>query len=282
MVFNLIGKNIFCVFLFVFVGTNAIGETQDQQTKVALRTIGHQFLLSLGDSTSRVLPIQKIEGRYAVQFEKNFSFEPDLLFHEVFNYIEDTKSTQCYIVEVEKCGTLEVMHSFKAGLKMDKNLIACKGRLLPLDCYTFYFTLVENAKPLTTEKKSSFYWPFLFIGLLPIGLAFLILKKRNQKVNSGLITIGKYQFDPKGMNLILEKNSKELSSKESDLLLLLYAHESKTLEREHILHVVWGDEGNYVGRTLDVFISKLRKKLEADPNIKIINVRGIGYRFVVG
>ena len=62
---------------------------------------------------------------------------------------------------------------------------------------------------------------------------------------------------------------------------MLYTSENKTLEREHILNVIWGDEGDYVGRTLDVFISKLRKKLIADTNLKIENIRGIGYKFVM-
>jgi DNA-binding response OmpR family regulator len=56
---------------------------------------------------------------------------------------------------------------------------------------------------------------------------------------------------------------------------------NNTVEKEIILKEVWGDEGDYVGRTLDVFISKLRKKLESDDKVKIVNVRGVGYKLVV-
>jgi DNA-binding response OmpR family regulator len=73
----------------------------------------------------------------------------------------------------------------------------------------------------------------------------------------------------------------ELTSKEADLLLVLHESANKTVEREMILKRVWGDEGDYVGRTLDVFISKLRKRLEFDPSIKIINTRGVGYKLAV-
>ena len=73
----------------------------------------------------------------------------------------------------------------------------------------------------------------------------------------------------------------ELTSKEADLLLLLYNDVNTTVEREVILNRVWGDEGDYVGRTLDVFISKLRKKLEVDSKVKIVNIRGIGYKLVM-
>ena len=65
------------------------------------------------------------------------------------------------------------------------------------------------------------------------------------------------------------------------MLDLLYVNLNQTVSREHILQVVWGDEGDYLGRTLDVFISKLRKKLDADSNLKIVNIRGIGYRMVL-
>ena len=72
-----------------------------------------------------------------------------------------------------------------------------------------------------------------------------------------------------------------VSSKEASLLDLLHVNLNQTVNREHILQVVWGDEGDYLGRTLDVFISKLRKKLGEDSNLKIVNIRGIGYRMVL-
>ncbi len=62
---------------------------------------------------------------------------------------------------------------------------------------------------------------------------------------------------------------------------MLHASANNALEREVILQQVWGDEGDYVGRTLDVFISKLRKKLEADTSVKIVNIRGVGYKLLV-
>lgn len=61
----------------------------------------------------------------------------------------------------------------------------------------------------------------------------------------------------------------------------LAQHLKQPVEKERILEAVWGDEGNYVGRTLDVFISKLRKKLAIDERIRIINIRGIGCRLQV-
>ena len=73
----------------------------------------------------------------------------------------------------------------------------------------------------------------------------------------------------------------ELSYKENQLLQLFCSSPNVTLKREYLLNQVWGDEGDYIGRTLDVFISKLRKKLLLDNSVRIINIRGIGYRLVL-
>ncbi|MBL4708722.1 MAG: response regulator transcription factor [Flavobacteriales bacterium] len=110
---------------------------------------------------------------------------------------------------------------------------------------------------------------------------FFWKKKQITSTDLNIIRIGRYHFDQRNMKLFMEKIETELTSKEADLLSLLHTSANTTLERDHILNVVWGDEGDYVGRTLDVFISKLRKKLEADPNVKIVNVRGVGYKLVL-
>jgi DNA-binding response OmpR family regulator len=81
--------------------------------------------------------------------------------------------------------------------------------------------------------------------------------------------------------LIHQKKTIELTSKENELLSLLNEFANETVTKETILHKVWGDEGHYVGRTLDVTISKLRKKLEHDASIQIKNIRGVGYRLII-
>ncbi len=265
---------------------NANAETQDQHLKVALRTSGHAFLLELNDSTSRILPIEKIDGRYAMQFETAFSYQPDLLSFATLNVLEKNSIAESFIVEVEKCGTKDVVHSFEASLKKDDSMLPCSGRALPKGCYIFYFTVIENNTVIQpTEKSESSASNYIYALLaLILGVSVIVYFKKRKgslKLKSDFINIGQYQFDQKGMLLILKAQTVELSSKESDLLYLLASNENKTLEREYILNVVWGDAGDYVGRTLDVFISKLRKKLEADANVKIINIRGVGYRFVI-
>ena len=87
--------------------------TKDQRTKVILRSIGHEFLLQINDSTSRIMPIEKVGSRYKVRFEKPFSFEPSLLFFSTFKTFEERKINDTYIIEVEKCESYSYDSSWK-------------------------------------------------------------------------------------------------------------------------------------------------------------------------
>lgn len=262
---------------------------RNQHIEVVVRMIGDEFLLQLGDSTSRIMPIENENGRYLIQFENEISFEPDMLSMVAINVVEKTNTPRSFIVETEKCSTNEVVHSFEISSKKDDSMIPCKSRPLPKDCYKIYFTiLLDGNKPvaLSVQKNIAMAdFPFVFLivlGVLLIGLIGYWLKKKNTSVvNPEWIKIGEYHFDKKRMKLICKGKSEELSSKEASLLDLLYSNINQNVKREEILQIVWGDEGDYLGRTLDVFISKLRKKLEADPNLKIINIRGVGYRMVL-
>jgi DNA-binding response OmpR family regulator len=73
-------------------------------------------------------------------------------------------------------------------------------------------------------------------------------------------------------------NEKQLTQKESDVLKLLCQHENETVKRELILSSVWGNTDYFTGRSLDVFISKLRKYLKEDDRIHIENIHGVGFR----
>jgi DNA-binding response OmpR family regulator len=72
-----------------------------------------------------------------------------------------------------------------------------------------------------------------------------------------------------------------LTKKEAELLKLLCEHQDQVLERELIANMIWGDDSYFVGRSMDVFITKLRKYLSDDPTLAIVNVHGVGFRLEV-
>jgi len=109
--------------------------------------------------------------------------------------------------------------------------------------------------------------------------------KRNPKFRSdekkkGNFQLGLYAFDFPNYELVLttDGNKKKLTKKEAELLRLFCEHKGQVLERELVANMVWGDDSYFVGRSMDVFITKLRKYLAGDRTLAITNVHGVGFR----
>ena len=95
------------------------------------------------------------------------------------------------------------------------------------------------------------------------------------------LSIGNFTFNPKMQLLTIEDKTFNLTTKECDLLILLYKNKNDILERNHALKAVWGDDNYFNGRSMDVYIAKLRKYLKNDSTIQIINVHGRGFKLLV-
>jgi DNA-binding response OmpR family regulator len=100
-------------------------------------------------------------------------------------------------------------------------------------------------------------------------------------VGSKSIVIGNFEFYPDDLTLSINGNSRTLTLKESELIRYFAVNANKVLSRNEILENIWGTDDYFLGRSLDVFISRLRKYFKPDPNIKITNLHGIGFRFSV-
>ncbi|MFM1875623.1 MAG: hypothetical protein RL266_1360 [Bacteroidota bacterium] len=269
---------------------------QDQHIEVSLRMVGHQVLLSLGDSTSRVLPIEQNGDTYRIRFDSEFGFNPDRLASSIDSVIFATGIAKRYIVEFRSCGSDLVVHSYEIGNMENPNVLACGTRDQPKACYDLVITILESSDPVAKSTEmlagsldddySDIYNLLALLTACGLAIAMVIrfiLKQTRieTEVDPNIIPIGEYKFNKRKMELWFRDERIELTSKECDLLQLLCDSTNNTVERETILKMVWGDEGDYVGRTLDVFISKLRKKLEGDSNVRIANIRGIGYKLVI-
>lgn len=92
--------------------------------------------------------------------------------------------------------------------------------------------------------------------------------------------IGEYSFDNKRQILIFRDNRINLTTKESELLELLYLHKNEILERNYALRSIWIDDNYFNARSMDVYITRLRKYLKKDPSVKILNIHGKGYRLI--
>lgn len=253
---------------------------QDQHLKVTLRNIAHQLLLSAGDTTSRVLPVINLGTHsFLLQFQNQIAIQPDTLV-AIFQFnMKDEGTTQEYIVEVLSCLTKEIVYAFEIYEDKESNLVPCLGRSLPLGCYDIKMTIPNK------QIASAKYIPLMVSFIACVFSFFLLLKKKGKEmtgisntIQSTGLQLGHLWFFPDKQLLKSGKESISLTTKENQVLRILASKPNQILSRDQLQKEVWEDEGVLVGRSLDVFISKLRKKLEPDPNLKIVNAHGKGYR----
>jgi len=106
-------------------------------------------------------------------------------------------------------------------------------------------------------------------------------KVRSTDTAESSFSIGKYQFDAEKQALQHNGTSQKLTTKESQLLRLLCVHKNDVLDRNFALKTIWHDDNYFNGRSMDVYIAKLRKYLRDDPKVEIINIHGKGFKLLV-
>ena len=120
--------------------------------------------------------------------------------------------------------------------------------------------------------------PFSLDELLCRIEVFLRRSNTNDQGQETIVFLGKYTFDFSNLTLRNNATEKTLTQKEAEVLKLLYHNRERVLKREEILKHVWGDDDYFMGRSMDVFISKLRKYLKEDPSVQIVNYHGVGFK----
>lgn len=253
-------------------------DSSTEITKIVLRAIGNRLLLSNQDSTSLVLPITKVDSeKFELSFQNELSIEPDSLVFFVKKSIDKAQLSKHYIVEVIQCSNKEVAYSYEMKNEDEESIIPCAGRTLPLNCYTIQIGFENN------QKQSSLIYLWLMVPLLIIlGFIFRLKKKTTlSQVDQLYYKIGNYKFDKDQSKLLYIKEEISLSKKECELLEILCDNLNDVVKRDELSKRVWEDHGVFVGRSLDTYISKLRKKLKEDSSIKITNVHGVGYKLEV-
>ncbi|HRI79746.1 MAG TPA: response regulator transcription factor [Cyclobacteriaceae bacterium] len=145
--------------------------------------------------------------------------------------------------------------------------------------------LFVTAKNLLEDKVRGFTLGADDYIVKPFSMEELVLRievflKRSAGVPSLTETfyLGQFTFDCRNLTLIHPQGQKVLTQKEADVLRLLCRNKDRVLKREEILKSVWGDDDYFLGRSLDVFISKLRKYMKEDPSVEIVNYHGVGFK----
>jgi hypothetical protein len=280
--YSFLALTAICITFAAFQSPNN-NENFSEKIKVVLRDAGNKLLLANRDSSSLILPIRKVkENRYEIAFEGNLSITPDSLVAIVNSSLQIAKLPKRYIVEVINCNTLEVSYSFQITGTKEQNIVPCLGRVLPLDCYTVQVLFIENDSFMSANKN------LIIIGLLILILTLVAITYFKRKPKTNLINklddhikIGNYKFYEAQNKLVKDAVEIKLSTKECELMNMFSSQQNQVIKRDVLIKKIWEDNGVFVGRSLDTFISKLRKKFKDDDSINIINVHGVGYKLEV-
>ncbi|MCF0060985.1 winged helix-turn-helix domain-containing protein [Dyadobacter sp. LJ419] len=259
-----------------------------EKTNLALRRTAHLLLLKNGDSLSTIPPVKQIDANtFSIRMEHLFDYEQ--LPHLLKQSLQMQHIERGYNVTVLRCDNGEVQLGYNFLELEGKEGVTCGGRTQEKGCYQLQVSFVPDNKD---AKTASGNWWLLPFGSALAGLGFMVWKKASHRnaltqppavkaVNDSRIILGSSVFDLSNQTLVSSNATHQLTFREAKLLALFAKHRNQVLERDFILKSVWEDEGVIVGRSVDVFVSRLRKMLANEPAVKITAVHGVGYKMEV-
>ena len=300
----------------------ALPVTDQATEKLVIRQIGHLLLLQAGDSSSRILPVEERANKeYLIRFAAPFTFVPDTLVATVRRVVAANGLPSSYLVEVIYCApSNEVIYGFQIYKDSTRNVVPCLGRRQEKACYNIRIRFTKTEAAGLDPFSSGLLAGSLVAILVSLLFRALYIRKRRtadkagnmpamgtstgitmdspgpQNIQPDLppeevtqevptptgIAIGNLLFFRESQQLLADSYIIPLTAKEAKLLHVFANAQQEMIDRDQLMKEVWEDEGVIVGRSLDMFVSKLRKKLQADPRVSILNVHGKGYKLVIG
>ncbi|HEX8060601.1 MAG TPA: response regulator transcription factor [Cyclobacteriaceae bacterium] len=174
---------------------------------------------------------------------------------------------------------LDIMLPSKDGYSIAKNIRQVNPNV-PIIFVTAKTQTEDLLKGFEAGGNDYLRKPFSMEELIVRVNNLLNLSKRHKPASTGIVSLGKFEFDPTRYELKIDATTRKLSHREAMLLQVLTETKNIVVNRKDILLRIWGDDSFFNSRNLDVYITKLRDYLKADPNVEIITIKGIGYQVV--
>jgi Response regulators consisting of a CheY-like receiver domain and a winged-helix DNA-binding domain len=200
--------------------------------------------------------------------------------YETELFTNGTLALEAYLIRAFDFCILDIMMPEMDGLTLAKE-IRSKNAEIPI-----IFLTAKNQKEDIFEGFKSgaddyITKPFSIEELLYRIEAILRRSTASTPIKKeGPYTIGVYSFDPLKQLLVFDEQVRKLTTKESELLELLCRYRNEILERNFALKTIWIDDNYFNARSMDVYITRLRKYFRKDPSIKILNIHGRGYKLI--
>ncbi|MGR3811387.1 response regulator transcription factor [Jiulongibacter sp. NS-SX5] len=177
---------------------------------------------------------------------------------------------------------LDVMMPKKDGFSLAKE-IRLKDANVPIIFLTAKSMKEDTIQGFKSGADDYITKPFSMEELLMrIAAIFRRVNKQEEEVIPAEFSVGQYTFDTTAHKLIFKGESQKLTTKESELLKLFCQNLNKPVSRSLALKLIWGDDSYFNARSMDVYITKLRKHLKGDGNLQILNLHGEGFKLITG
>jgi DNA-binding response OmpR family regulator len=200
--------------------------------------------------------------------------------YEVCHYLDGEAAIKAFGEQSFDLCLLDVMLPKKDGFTLAEE-IRRKNPEIPIIFLTAKSMKEDRIAGLKTGADDYITKPFSIEELILKIEIFLKRKFININRQNNKFNIGKLVFDHKNLTITTDGIDKTLTQREADLLKLLVENKNNVIKREEILERVWGQNDYFLGRSMDVFISRLRKYLGGDTDIKIDNIHGVGFKLIV-
>lgn len=264
-----------------------------QRVNLALRQTAHELLKLEGNRQARIKPVQRLpEDTWLIPVEQNFNYDslPGILHRALL--LQNIR--QDYNVAVLDCIKKDLALGYYSKTYLSGEEVPCGGRERVAGCYELSVSFLPPAA--SSSPLLGISWLLLLAGMgyglyhflqykkaktAPVAVVESAMELPGTTVSGVQWRFGQSVLDLSNQQLRVQHLAKDLTYREAKLLQFFCQHQNQLLERDQILKAVWEDEGILVGRSLDVFVSRLRKLLKEDETIKIVNVHGVGYRFEV-
>jgi DNA-binding response OmpR family regulator len=187
------------------------------------------------------------------------------------------QALRLYLTQAFDVLVLDVMMPGKNGFDLAREIRA-GDKTIPIIMLTSKSQTEDVVEGFKSGANDYLKKPFS-IGELIIRIEALVARGQ-QNIQENEFEIGNYHFDFGKQTLAYQNHEYSLTSMEAEILLMLIENKNTVVDRSVMLRKIWGDDTFFNGRSLDVFITKLRKKLDQDASVKILNSRGKGYKII--
>jgi Transcriptional regulatory protein, C terminal len=293
MILEILSKAKWVFFLAIaplltwFTQTNSQTNTSqpDPSTvNLALRRAADQVLRLSGDSLSRIPAVEQ-KAATTWQLRLDASFQYALLATILDSAFLVYKINMGYEVAVRNCSDSLIVLGYH-HLDVKRSKVPCGDREAEDSCK---FIEIRFHSPINTNGTKPI-WPYVLYAssllILFVGKAYWRKSSATPQVavseqEKAWVSLGNSRLDPIRQILDINGYTQKLTYREAKLLAFFAEHQNQLVDRDLILQSVWADEGILVSRSVDMFVSRLRKKLSADQGLRIVAVHGVGYRFEV-